>query len=223
MLFCYNSIMIDIDKWIQQNKEANFCQFQSGIIKTSYHMDGIRVGKLRKLAKLIDDNYFCSESYEKLLLSGFVIAYRKDDFDKKTDDIYRYLLCCDDWSLVDSFCSSFSKKNNKNIESFLQKISFDENSYVIRFVLVMYLRMFLDDNHIDFIIDYCLKLKRKEHEIIMAIGWLLQCASIDYYDKVIDKIGYFDKEIIKIYQRKMLDSYRIDNRKKEEVRSLCIK
>ena len=88
--------MIDIDKWIQQNKEANFCQFQSGIIKTSYHMDGIRVGKLRKLAKLIDDNYFCSESYEKLLLSGFVIAYRKDDFDKKTDDIYRYLLCCDD-------------------------------------------------------------------------------------------------------------------------------
>ena len=146
-----------------------------------------------------------------------------DDFDKKTDDIYRYLLCCDDWSLVDSFCSSFSKKNNKNIESFLQKISFDENSYVIRFVLVMYLRMFLDDNHIDFIIDYCLKLKRKEHEIIMAIGWLLQCASIDYYDKVIDKIGYFDKEIIKIYQRKMLDSYRIDNRKKEEVRSLCIK
>ena len=99
--------MIDIDKWIQQNKEANFCQFQSGIIKTSYHMDGIRVGKLRKLAKIIDDNYFCSESYEKLLLSGFVIAYRKDDFDKKTDDIYRYLLCCDDWSLVDSFCSSF--------------------------------------------------------------------------------------------------------------------
>ena len=87
----------------------------------------------------------------------------------------------------------------------------------------MYLRMFLDDNHIDFIIDYCLKLKRKEHEIIMAIGWLLQCASIDYYDKVIDKIGYFDKEIIKIYQRKMLDSYRIDDRKKEEVRSLCIK
>ena len=56
MLFCYNSIMIDIDKWIQQNKEANFCQFQSGIIKTSYHMDGIRVGKLRKLAKLIDEN-----------------------------------------------------------------------------------------------------------------------------------------------------------------------
>ncbi|MGN1399312.1 MAG: DNA alkylation repair protein [Erysipelotrichaceae bacterium] len=215
--------MFDLDKWIIENKEEQYCQFQSGIIKSHYHLDGIRVGKLRALAKKLDDNYFSDASYEKLLLSGFVIAYRKTDFNDKKSDIYKYLLCCDDWSLIDSFCSSFSLKDKDKIYDYLSQLKDDPNSYVIRFVLVMELRMFIDDKHIDEIIDYCLNLKREEHEVRMAIGWLLQVASIKYFEKVMAVIEQFDYPIIKIYQRKMLDSYRVDEGKKERVRQICTK
>lgn len=230
---CYNIVM-NISKWLKDNSETEFKDFSVRLVKTRYDILGIRLPKLRKYAKDLVNRFgadalfrLSDDTFEEIMLQGFVVAYLKTDFEDKKILIDKYLRKCDNWSLIDSFASSFKLKDKdyqngwkmlneyKNNQMLLQ-----EKPYIERFVLCLSMNLYLNDQYIDEILKYSEILKDRKYAVKMANSWLLATAAIKYFDKVIDVIIKMDEETIRYFKGKIRDSYRIDEDKKERIKQI---
>lgn len=230
---CYNIVM-NISKWLKDNSETEFKDFSVRLVKTRYDILGIRLPKLRKYAKDLVNRFgadalsrLSDDTFEEIMLQGFVVAYLKTDFEDKKILIDNYLRKCDNWSLIDSFASSFKLKDKdyqngwkmlneyKNNQMLLQ-----EKPYIERFVLCLSMNLYLNDQYIDEILKYSEILKDRKYAVKMANSWLLATAAIKYFDKVIDVIIKMDEETIRYFKGKIRDSYRIDEDKKERIKQI---
>ncbi|HQB32242.1 MAG TPA: DNA alkylation repair protein [Erysipelotrichaceae bacterium] len=225
---------MNISKWLKDNSETEFKDFSVRLVKTRYDILGIRLPKLRKYAKDLVNRFgadalsrLSDDTFEEIMLQGFVVAYLKTDFEVKKILIDNYLRKCDNWSLIDSFASSFKLKDKdyqngwkmlneyKNNQMLLQ-----EKPYIERFVLCLSMNLYLNDQYIDEILKYSEILKDRKYAVKMANSWLLATAAIKYFDKVIDVIIKMDEETIRYFKGKIRDSYRIDEDKKERIKQI---
>jgi len=216
---------MEINTWLRENSEEQYQKFSQNIIKSKYPILGIRIPKLREKAKEIAKEYglegsklLNEESFECLMLQGFVIAYSKNEFFEKEKYIYEYLLKTDNWSHIDSFAATFKPKNNEKnkIWEFIISCCEDKHDQVVRYGLVSIIDNFIDESHINEIIKICSKLKNKSQLIEMANGWLLATAYIDFPEKVISIINELDQATYRYAKGKIHDSYRISKEDKKQ-------
>lgn len=210
-------------EWIQENCEEKFKSFSEGLI-AGREIKGVRIPKLRAFAKeLVKERgldaleLLSDDCYEEVLLQGFVIAYSKELIELKEPFIYEYLCKCDNWSLVDSFSAIVKLKGiEKDIfYDIIKGWRNDEHEYVVRFTLVHCIVNYLDDEHIDDVLDFCGTLNDKAYSIKMANGWLLASAYINYSPKVRGLVKLLDDETFRITKGKIRDSYRISEEEKK--------
>ncbi len=228
---------MEIRNWIKNNSETDYKKFSERLIKTKYKIVGIRVSKLRKFAKELLKKYkiealkkLSDDIYEEVMLQGFVVAYYDASIDAKRELIDTYLHKCDCWSLIDSFASSLKLKE-KDYNAGWQMLAdyksdqlfIKQYPYIERFVICLSMNLYLNDEYIDEILNYCKKLDDREYTVKMANAWLLTTAAREYLDKVIDVIIELDEETLRYFKGKIRDSYMISEDKKERVKDICIK
>ncbi len=228
---------MEIKKWLIDNKEEKYKKFSENLTKTKYEILGVRIPKLRKYAKYLLKEYklealnlLTEDSFEEVLIYGFIVAYADKNLNDKKELINNYLYKSDCWSLIDSFVSSLKLKGKDYIDGWLMlaeyknnQVLMQENPYFERFVLVLSMSLYLNDNHIAEILRYSEKLTDRDYTVKMANSWLLATAAINYFDQVIDVIIKLDEETLRYFKGKIRDSYRISEDKKERVKNLCIK
>lgn len=224
---------MDVKKWLEENRKESYRDFSTKLTKSKYDITGVAIPKLRQLAKQLVsqmdiDALEClsDESFEEIMLQGFVIAYNGQLIEIKEPFMMDYLSKCDNWSLIDSFAISltFDDYEKELFFDILLKINqnkqlIESNSYIKRFVLVSFLK-YLDDEHIDTILKISAESGSDIKTIQMANGWLLATASIDYYPQVKKILNRLDQQTLKYYRQKMSDSYRISQEMKKEVKGL---
>ena len=215
-------------EYLKSISEESYKEFNSKIIFTNYEMLGIRLPKLRILAKEIfktDYKEFLNLNityYEEAMLYLLVIALIKD-----IDELMLYfpkaLDLIDNWALCDSFCGSLKIVIN-NKEYFLKvidKLLNSDKTYNVRVGLVLLLNYYVSEDYLDLIFKYLDNINSDEYYINMAEAWLLCEIFIKYQS---DGLKYLENNKLNSFTinktiSKIRDSFRVS----KDVKDIILK
>ena len=213
--------------YLKSISEKQFKEFSEKITFTKYEMLGIRLPKLRDIAKSISKGDYksflkvCKTTYyEEVMIKLLVIANIKD-----VNELMFYfdeaINLIDNWALCDTFCNSL-KIVEKNKEYFLTKI--DEliksnKTYHIRVGLILLLCYYVKEEYLKLILKYLDNIKSDEYYVNMGEAWLI-CEIFIKYESV--GLRYLEQNKLNSFTinksiSKIRDSYRVNNEMKDYI------
>ena len=166
-------------------QDVKYREFSNKLLPGIDNIIGIRLPILRKLAKEIEFNELTDDTFEEIMLQGMIIGNIKD-IDEVIDKIKIFVPKIDNWSVCDSFVSGL-KITKTNLDKMYDLIINYKSGtcYEKRFLLVMLLNYYLNDEYIDRVIDIILSIEYSEYYTMMALSWLISKMYINYKDRVI--------------------------------------
>lgn len=202
-------------------------EFSKKLITTKYEILGIKTPVLKQIAKDIsktDFKKFISLSqnkyYEEIMIEGFLLSYIKDN-NEFLDYFNKFIYKIDNWSICDSCIASYKIMKKNDFSDVAYSLILDSHEFIERVGYIMLLDYYIDDDHIDTILELC-KKESNYYYVNMAISWLLSVCFIKSRIKTLEllkskNLGIFvqNKTISKI-----VESYRVSNKDKELVRKL---
>jgi len=223
------SCLISYLKSLSDNK---YLEFNKKIINTPSKMLGIRTPILRNIAKdiskddpigflnILEHNYF-----EESILEGFVISCFKDIdlFDKY---LKRFIPKVNNWATSDMCISSMKQmKNNEKYFNLAKELIKSKKEFEVRTGYIIMLFHFLDEKHIDTILDILNKEKSSDYYYVsMAKAWLISVCFVKFKDKTLEfiKNNTLDTFTHNKAIQKIIESYRVDEKDKEYLKILKI-
>lgn len=193
---------------------------------------GVRMPDIRALAKEIKDEEYIDSFLDELphkyqeenILHGIILSYYKDiDLLLKKLDIF--LTYADNWAVTDIISPKVFKKYPDKVYEYILKWINSNEEYKIRFGIVSLLQFYLEDNYNKKILMDVKKIKYDSYYVKMAISWFYSFALIKQYDDTVKlfESKKLDKWIHNKSIQKAIESYRINDEKKNYLRSLKIK
>lgn len=197
----------------------------SKIIATNKPIICLSMAFIRKVAKQISKDDATSylqvaepKTYEETMIYGLVVVQLPHS-NKKFELIRKYLDLIDSWSLVDSVCISLKFKENERQEyfEFFKNLSKSQKEFVSRFGIVCLMNNFLDEKHIDEVLELFLEINNSAYYVQMALSWGIAEAYIKQKDKTLKLIqsktlpGFVQNKAIS----KICDSFRVQKEEKE--------
>ena len=199
---------------LKNYQDIKYQEFTRKITNTKYPILGIRIPVLRKIAKNINYLEYKESNnlstYENIMLLGMLIPKIKDE-KERIKAIKEYIKYIDCWSLCDTFCSNLKFINN-NLDkyfNFIIKYLEKKKTYYIRFGVVMLLKYAKEEKYWDEIFRKLILINNNDYYVQMAIAWLLCEMAVYNKKRVLDYSKNLDKNIRKMLEQKMRDSYRI--------------
>lgn len=185
---------------------------------------GVRIPQLRKIAKCLDNNDFGWDYYEEIMLHGFYIGYKKLDLPQRLNMLDEFIPKIDNWAVCDCVCSTlkFVKKNQAEFLDFLQKYMYSDKEYDVRFAVITLMDYYLDDEYIDYTLNYLKNIRSEYYYVNMGAAWAFCTAFSKYKDKVLPLLEnrQLSSEIHNMTISKIRDSYRVDKETKEYLKTL---
>ena len=211
-------------------KEDKYKEFSKKLIDTKYEMIGIRLPKLRSIAKeIIKGNYedFLKHNdlkyYEEVMIKGFVITYSKSE-DILDKYLYEQIDHIDNWSTCDSFCNSLKLivKGKEKYFKVFKELTRSSQEYYIRVGLITILNNYIDDNHIDDIFKILDSIKIDTYYVNMANAWVLCECFIKERDKTLKylKTSKLNKQSFNKGIQKCIESFRVSKDDKNYLRTI---
>ena len=228
-----------MEKIVEKLKELSDLKYKEFNQKlcpdSNYIFLGIRMPILKKFAKNImkDDEKICRKFilkkdviyFEEVMLQGLFIGYLNDDIKEKATLIEQYLNRVDSWAHTDSFVPNLKIKSSdlSAYWDFILKYNCSEKEFELRFMIVSMLDYFIIDEYVDSVINILNDIKHEGYYVKMAVAWTLAEIGIKYYDKAMTFFNgdnKLDKFTFNKTLQKMIESYRIDDKQKEILRSM---
>ena len=224
-----------ITKILFEYQDFDYKEFNSKLIPNidKNKIIGVRIPVLRKMAKEIKDNYYIDnflnelphEYHEENILHGIILSLKYKNIDELLDKLDEFLVYVDNWAVTDIISPKLFKKYPDKVYEYIKKWVKSDYEYVIRFGVVSLLQFYLDDNFKVDILELVNDIDSDYFYVKMAIAWFYSFALIKQYDDIIKlfESKKIDKWIHNKSIQKACDSYRVDDSKKEYLRSLRIK
>lgn len=183
-------VIILIRKELESLKDEEYKNFSEKLLP-GISIIGVRLPVLRKLSKKITLEELTDNTFEEIMLQGMIIGNIKN-FHEFKDKCIKFLPKIDNWSVCDSFVSSLNITNNNKQEmfEFLNNFTRNKEEFIRRFVIVMYLRYFIDYKYIDDVLINLKKINLDGYYVEMAYAWCLA----EVFIKTRDKFYLFLKE-----------------------------
>lgn len=164
--------------------------------------------------------------YDENMVHAFMLGNLKCSACELQGKIVDFLPFVDNWAVCDGLCAhlkNFFKKPNE-VYDFVLSCVHGKGTYTIRFGLVCLLNYYIDQAHIEDILNLCKSIKSDEYYVNMALAWLISFCLIKEYNSTIAIIEEksLDKWVHNKSIQKAIESYRIDGDKKAYLRSLKI-
>lgn len=216
---------------LYEMQDLKYKEFDSSLCPNVDNIIGVQVPKLRAIAKQLvkegKKEYLELENieyYEEKVIQGLIIGMSNLTIEDTKKHLEKFIPKIDSWAVCDVVCSSLkiAKKYQKEIWDFLSKYTKSDKEFEIRFVVVMYLDYFLNDEYIDKVIKNVNKIKSNKYYVQMAIAWLLAESYIKQKEKTTEylKNNELDNFTHNKAIQKIIDSYRVSEQEKEFVRTL---
>ena len=197
-------------------------------------MLGIRVPILRKLAKqILKENNHWDEFvkrdntiyFEEVLLQGLIIAYSKKDLKEKEIYIKKFIPKIDSWAINDTFVPTLKIKDQDLEEywNFILPYTKSEKEFEVRFAVTSMLDYFINDEYVDKVLEELDNIKHEGYYVKMGVAWTLAEIGIKYNNKALKYLrgkNNLDKFTFNKTLQKMIESYRIDSKQKELLRTM---
>jgi len=226
-----------------KNEYAEFCEYLNSLAQEDYavfveklnpdakHVLGLRIPILRKIAKLIScgnwRGFLASaenKTFEEIILQGFIIGYAKADINEIIVLIENYVGKIDNWGICDSFCASLhvARKFKPEILDLLIKYLFSPGEFEVRFAVVMLMNYYTDEEHIDYLLETFGRIIHDGYYVKMSVAWALSVCFVKFPEKTMEylKTSKLDDFTYNKTLQKIIESFRVDNKMKNTVKSM---
>jgi 3-methyladenine DNA glycosylase AlkD len=219
----------ELRKQLEQMAEKDYQKFSASLLPGVKNMLGIRLPKLRALAKRLakEDwkNYLSWNQFvyfEEVMIQGMILGYVNAPIDEVLNKAGQFIPRIDNWSVNDSFCTTFqsAKKYPKETWDFLMKYRESSKEFEVRVVAVMMLSHFLVSDYIDRVLESLAMLDTREYYASMAAAWAYAAAWAEFpkQTKAFIENHSMDTATYRRMLQKGVESYRITAKDKEWMR-----
>lgn len=221
--------MDKITETLFQLADQKYKEFHSGLCPNTKNIIGVRIPKLREMAKKIakqnpekflekiDDTY-----YETVMLYGMVIGYMKTTLEERQKYLDIFVPKINNWAICDCCTSTykFTNKNLKEMWKYIQKYIQSNKEFEIRFAIIMMMDYYLNDQYIDGVFKVLNRIHHEGYYVKMGMAWMISVAFVKYEEKTrrfldnndLDNFTY-NKAI-----QKIIESNRVTEEVKAEMR-----
>ncbi len=221
-------------KELFQLQDKDYQAFHSKLIPNveSDRVIGVRTPVLRKyakeLAKRPETAGFLKELphyyYEENNLHGILLTLLYKNVPELLEQLEVFLPCVDNWATCDLLSPKVFKKDLPLVYESVKKWLKSPYTYEVRFGIVTLLGFYLDDAFEPEMLELVTEVKSEEYYIKMAVAWYFSIALVKQYDTA---IGYSENHRLEVWThnkaiQKAIESYRIDDDKKQYLRGLKI-
>lgn len=222
-----------IRKKLFELSDKKYKEFHGRLCPGTENIIGVRVPVLRKYAQEllkekdwkqtieeIDDEY-----YEEIMLQGMLIGFAKnEDVNTILKYVEKYVPKIDNWAICDVFCAGLkiTKKYKKEMWNCIQKYLKSDKEFEIRFAVVMILDYYIDEEYLKEDFKIFDDIKHEGYYVKMSVAWAISVCLIKYYE---DTLEYLKKSKIDNWTynkaiQKAIESYRISDERKQELRKI---
>ena len=220
-----------IRKELEKIAEENYRIFAAKLIPNIDNLLGVRLPKLRKIAKKIvqlDYEYYLAMDnplyFEEVMLQGMIIGEIKLPWTERSRYVKQFISKINNWSVCDSFCCGlkFEVSEKELVWQFLQPYFASDKPYDIRFAVVMLLFYFVDDEYAQKAFTLFDQIKNDDYYVKMAVAWAI---SIYFRELPTLTMSYLQKNQLDdwIYNKalqKITESLKVDSSTKIIIRSM---
>lgn len=220
-----------IRKELEIIAEENYRIFAAKLIPNIDNLLGVRLPKLRKIAKKIvqiDYEYYLAMDnplyFEEVMLQGMIIGEIKLPWTERSRYVKQFISKINNWSVCDSFCCGlkFEVSEKELVWQFLQPYFASDKPYDIRFAVVMLLFYFVDDEYAQKAFTLFDQIKNDDYYVKMAVAWAI---SIYFRELPTLTMSYLQKNQLDdwIYNKalqKITESLKVDSSTKIIIRSM---
>lgn len=219
-------------KCLEAMTDSTVLPYQNAVITdTRYPMLGIRVGKLRQLARQIAREDWqsltqpCSfETYEQVLVTGLIIAYARVPFDRKTNALRTILPCLDSWAMTDTIVPTLKprKQELEQVRAFALECLAGQEEYTVRFGVIMLMDYFLTQEETAWTAEQLTAIRDERYYVRMAVAWCLAEMAVHDPQRVLQILreGKLDTFTHRKTIQKMQESLRISPQLQQEAKLL---
>ena len=158
------------------------------------------------------------------MLQGLIIGYSESSFPEVLDMLRDFLPKVNNWSVCDTLCAGLkiTNKHKDEMWEFILPLFRDARTYYVRFAVVMALKYFVDQDHIDSVFEEFDAVKNKDYYSQMAIAWAVSCYFIKFREKTFEylKSNKLDDFTFNKSLQKITESYCVDKETKSIIRSM---
>lgn len=196
---------------------------------------GLRLPDMRKLAVQIAKSdwkaYLATAPsfyMEERMLQGLVLGYVKpdDDIESYLSYVTRFVKIINSWSVCDSFkfagTGKYLSVHSDRIWEYLKPFILSDKEYEIRFGVVMTMKYFIDESHIDELFGFYDNITHDAYYVKMAVAWAISFCFVAYPEKTMEylKRAKLDDFTYNKAIQKTVESYRVDETMKVKLRSM---
>ncbi len=212
--------------------DEEYKKFHTSLCPNTIEILGVRAPKLRELAKEIVKSENVKEylenaiddSYEEILLQGMVLGLWKTNIEEFTYYLEKFVPKIQSWAICDMSVSSFKivKKNKEYIWNFLQKYLRSDKEYEIRFVLVMMLNYYIEEEYLEEVFKILNSINNDAYYVKMAKAWTIQVAFVSF---PVESIKFLENNKLDDWTynkalQKILESYKVSEETKQIIRNM---
>lgn len=199
------------------------------------HVLGVRIPDLRILAKQIAcadweayldtaGTYYMEERTLQGLVLGYVrVGNQVEPYLKRVSDFVHLI---NSWAVCDSFAfaggKSFVEANMDRIWSFVKQWMRSSEEYEIRFGVVMALKYFVDEPHLDELFACFNAIHHDGYYVKMAVAWAVSVCFVKLPKRtwVYLKANELDDFTFNKSLQKIVESYRVDSEIKKKIKQM---
>ncbi len=224
--------MVDIEKFLKENSDNNYANFNKKLIFSRYKIVGVRIPILRKFSKEIEPEYIKLSSqitHEEILLYG-LSASKINSEEKQLEYMSNILPYIDNWCTCDIIVCSMKKLKGEKSYNFFTKLLKSENEFYVRVGIIGLMRFFMETAHINQIVENlktisnsCDNINKNDYYIKMAISWFYAELAIKDFPLAKNTIASISNKFIRNKAiSKAQESFRITSKQKQELKKLRI-
>lgn len=217
-------------EYLPQIAQESYREFSSKLVPGVENMLGVRLPKLRMLAKSLakgDFRQFLAQakntSFEETAIKGMVIGYARMELEERLHYVENFVPEISNWSICDSFCAGLTafRKDPERVWRFLQPYLESKQEYEARFAAVVLLDHFKDSAYLPQILEGFSRCPARGYYARMGIAWAISVYFAAFPQPVEDFLesGALDPETLQKTRRKILESTRVSASVKEQLRS----
>ncbi len=180
---------VEIRKELFDLCEEDFKKFALSLIPGCDNLIGVRIPKIRKIAKkIVRENPidFLENSkdvyFEETMLKALIIGNMKEDIEVVLKQVALFVPKITNWSLCDSFCNELKivRENRKRVWEFLKRYYQSSEAYEIRFAVVMFLFHYIREEYTQDILKICDDINHEDYYVKMSVAWCLQVCFVNF-------------------------------------------
>lgn len=225
----------EIRKQLKQMSDEKYKNFHSSLCPNVDGIIGVRVPILRNYAKELynkcplEQIKIGNTYYEELVLQGMIIGFQtnvktSEELENIFKQIRAFVPKINSWAVCDTFCAGLkiTKKYKKEMFELIKHYINSKFEFEVRFAVVMLLDFYITDEYIDEVLNILETIKLDKYYIQMAVAWCYSIALIKFYNKTLKKLinANIDDFTYNKSLQKAIESYRIDDIKKDNLRKL---